>query len=120
MNYMNNASIPLYIVGLSKNEPSVVLIQSKFEGVIRRLKKVYSKIEEARITVKKLRTGGQKQCYEVSVLIITSNGNYTYSETGWDLSNICEKIGQKLLRNLSKHDNKRLKTSIRKTESKIF
>ena len=105
---------PLYIIGMPKNEFGAELIRTKFLGIIKRLCKVYSKIEEARMTIKRQRTGGKKHSYEVLVLIITPKKIHTYREVGWDLSNVCEKLGQKLLRTLTKHDNRRLKTSIRK------
>ena len=99
---------------MPKTDLSSELIRSKFENTLMRLGKIYSKIEEARITIKKQRTSGKRQNYEVSVLIITPHRNHIYRQVGWDLSNNCEILNQKLLRNLTKHDNKRLKTSIRK------
>ena len=106
--------IPLYIIGLSAKDTSKKLVKAKFVRTLSRLEKIYSKIEEARITIKRQRTGGEKTNYQVSALIITPSKRHVYKESGWDLSNICELLGQRLLRNLTKHDNKRLKKSIRK------
>ncbi len=108
------AEIPLYIIGMPEDEFDSELIISKFSKVLKRLCKVYTKIQEARVRIKRQRTGGKKQSCQVSVLIVTPHKRHTYREVGWDLSNVCEKLGQRLLRTLTKHDNKRLKSSVRK------
>jgi len=113
--------IPLFVVGLPKDEPNVQLVTTKFSGILKRIQKGISKIHEARITVKTLNLRGKRRTYEVSVLIKTRRKRFAYKDTGWDLSNICESIGQKLLRELTQNKtNKRQKQSIRKTEEKIF
>jgi hypothetical protein len=113
--------IPLFVVGLPKDEPNVHLVNKKFGDVLKRIQKGISKIHEARITVKTLNVRGKRRTYEVSVLIKTRRKRFAYKDTGWDLSNICESIGQKLLRELTQNrTDKRQKQSIRKTEGKIF
>ena len=111
--------IPFYIVGMV-DEGDSDLIASKFYKVLNRLQKVYSKIVEARITIEKSRTGGKRKNFEVRVLIVTPKHRHIYKETGWDLSNVCEQLGQRLLRNLSKRRKNRTRTSVRKIKGKIF
>jgi len=111
--------IPFYIVGMA-DEWDSVLVASKFYKVLNRLQKVYSKIDEARITIEKSRTRGKRINFEVRVLIVTPNHKHIYKETGWDLSNVCEQLGQRLLRNLSKRKKNRARTSVRKIEGKLF
>jgi len=114
-------NIPLFVVGLPKDEPNVQLVNKKFSDVLKRIQKGISKIHEARITVKTLNFRGKRRTYEVSVLIKTRRKRFAYKDTGWDLSNICESIGQKLLRELTQNKtDKRQKQSIRKIEEKIF
>jgi len=114
-------NIPLFVVGLPKDEPNVQLVNKKFSDVLKRIQKGISKIHEARITVKTLNFKGKRRTYEVSVLIKTRRKRFAYKDTGWDLSNICESIGQKLLRELTQNRAvKRQKQSIRKIEEKIF
>lgn len=113
-----NKKTSFYIVGLPEGEDST-LIASKFSKVLNRLQKVYSKIDEARLTIEKSRTGGKRKNFEVRILIVTPHRRHIYKETGWDLSNVCEQLGQRLLRNLSKKRKNRSKTSIRKA-GKIF
>jgi len=63
----------------------------------------------------------KRRTYEVSILIKTRRKRFSYKDTGWDLSNICESIGQKLLRELTQNKTgKRQKQSIRKIEGKLF
>jgi len=109
--------IPMYIIGMPEDEFDSELIISKFSKVLKRLCKVYTKIVEARITIKRQRIRGKKQSCQVSVLIVTPHKRHTYRVVGWDLSNVCEKLGQRLLRTLTKHDNKRLKSSVRKIKT---
>jgi ribosome-associated translation inhibitor RaiA len=111
--------IPFYIVGMPDRGESI-LIASKFYKVLVRLQKVYSKIVEARITIEKSRTRGKRISFEVRVLIVTPYHKHIYKETGWDLSNVCEQLGQRLLRNLSKRRKNRSRTSVRKIQGKIF
>ena len=111
--------IPFYIVGMPDKGESI-LIASKFYKVLIRLQKVYSKIVEARITIEKSRTRGKRINFEVRVLIVTPKHRHIYKETGWDLSNVCEQLGQRLLRNLSKRRKNRARTSVRKIQGKIF
>ncbi len=114
-------NIPLFVVGLPKDEPNVQLVNKKFSDVLKRIQKGISKIHEARITVKTLNTTGKRRTYEVFVLIKIQRKRFSYKDTGWDLSNICESIGQKLLRELTQNKtDKRQKQSIRKIEEKIF
>ena len=117
---MRNNHIPLYIIGLPSTGTNVVLVRTKLSRVLKRLEKGYSKIDEARVTIKRQRIGGKRQHYEVSVLIITPHRRHSYREVGWDLSNVCEQLGQRLLNNLTKRSNKRRKMSIRKIEGKLF
>jgi len=113
--------IPLFVVGLPKDEPNVELIIRKFREVLKRIQEGISKIHEARIIVKTLNTKGKRCTYEVSVLIKTRQKRFSYIDTGWDLSNICESIGQKLLREITQNKKgKHQKQSIRKVKEKIF
>ena len=116
---MREKEIPFYIVGMPKKDHSL-LITSKFYKTLIRLQKVYSRIDEVRLTIEKSKTGGKRKNFEVRVMIITPYRRHIYTETGWDLSNVCEQLGQRLLRNLSKRRKNRARTSIRKIEGRIF
>lgn len=108
------SDIPLYIVGLSEDERYTNIITSKFNKILKRLSKVYSEIQEARVIIKRQRVRGSRQYYEVSMRITTPYRTFIQKEVGWDLGNIFAILSQRLLRQLSKRAKRRFKTSIRK------
>lgn len=114
--------IPLYIVGLPEDQKNSNLITSKFEKTLKRLQQTYSEIHEARVSIKKQRTGGTKEGnFEVTIMVTTSHHSpLIYKSVGFDLSAVLEELSQKLLRNLSKRAKRRSKTSIRKMELPEF
>ena len=115
-------TIPLYIVGLPEDQKNIGLITSKFENTLKRLRKVYSEIQEARVSVKKQRTGRKKEGkFEVSVMISTPHHSpIIYKSISFDLSEAIEELSQKLLRNLSKRAKNRSKTSVRKIANPMY
>ena len=116
-----NYNIPLFVVGLPNDERDVKLVTKKFKRVLKRIQRGISKIHEARIAVKTINTRGKRRTYEVSFLIKIRRKRFIYTDSGWDLSNICESVGQKLLRELTQNKTgNRQKHSIRKIEQKIF
>jgi CBS domain-containing protein len=114
--------IPLYVVGMPEDQKNVDLITSKFEKTLKLTQKVYSEIQEARVSIKQGRSGGKKAGkYEASIMILTPHHSpYIYKEVGFDLSKVIEDLSHKLLRNLSKRSKRRSKTSIRKTNLPIL
>lgn len=117
---MTKTDPPLYVVGIPEDVFFAELIISKFSSAVKRLEKKFRKIDEARLTIKRTRAKGKMKNYVASVLIKTPHKRFSYKETGWDLSNICENLSQKLLSNLSKYRKECLKESVRKIEGKIF
>ena len=114
--------IPLFIVGLPEGQRDATLISSKFEKTLKRLQQTYSEIQEARVSIKKQRTGGRKEGkFDVTIMVSTSHhAPLIYKSVGFDLSEVLEDLSQKLLRNLSKRAKQRSKTSIRKMGLPIF
>ena len=114
--------IPLYIVGMPEDQRNTDLITSKFEKTLKRLQQTYSEIHEARVSIKKQRTGGKKEGkFDVTIMISTSHHSpLIYKSVGFDLGEVLEELSQKLLRNLSKRAKQRSKTSIRKMGLPVF
>ncbi len=50
---IHDEAVSLYVIGMPDNEFYSELIISKFQGVLVRLQKVYSTIDEARLSIKK-------------------------------------------------------------------
>ena len=112
-----NYDLPLYVVGMPDDEFNTELIMSKLSSSMRRLKLVFGKIDEARLSIKILKVGGKRKKFSVKVLIKTPKKRFNYKEHGWDLSNVCEKLNQIILSNLSKRNKLRGRKSIRKIGS---
>lgn len=114
--------IPLFIVGLPEDQQNSNLISSKFEKTLKRLQQTYSEIHEARVAIKKQRSGGKREGkFDVTIMITTSHhAPLIYKSVGFDLGEVLEDLSQKLLRNLSKRAKQRSKTSIRKMGLPIF
>ena len=108
--------IPLFIVGMPEDQGNIHLITSKFEKTLKRLQQTYSEIHEARVSIKKQRSGRKKEGkFDVTIMITTSHHSpLIYRSLGFDLGEVLEDLSQKLLRNLSKKAKQRSKTSIRK------
>lgn len=114
--------IPLFIVGMPEDQKNSNLISSKFEKTLKRLQQTYSEIHEARVAIKKQRSGGKREGkFDVTIMITTSHhAPLIYKSVGFDLGEVLEELSQKLLRNLSKKAKQRSKTSIRKMGMPIF
>ena len=50
---IRDEDVSLYVIGMPDNEFYSELIISKFQGVLNRLQKAYSTIDEARVSIKK-------------------------------------------------------------------
>ncbi len=114
--------IPLYIIGLPEDQKNVNLISKKFENTLKRVKSVYSEIQEARVSIKQQRSGSKKEGkYEVSIMITTPHhAPMIYTSVGFDLSEVLEELSDKLHKTLSKRAKNRSKQSIRKIGLPIF
>src|SRR5579864_5579998 len=113
------SEVPLYIVGLPEDYSSAEIVKTKFDKIIRNLKKVYPEVESAKAAIKTIHNpASNRPHYDVGVRIITPYKTHNYSESGWDLSKIFDILGGKVVRNLSQHSKKRWKTSIRKIDKK--
>jgi CBS domain-containing protein len=112
------SEIPLYVVGLPEEQKNVDLITSKFSNTLKRIQNVYSEIQEAKVLIKKQRSGSKNRRegkFDVSIMITTPHyAPFIFKESGWDLGNIFESLSKKMRRKLSKRAKRRFKPSIRK------
>ena len=108
--------IPLYITGLSKDESISRLLASKFGNTLEKVQQVLSDIIEAKIDVKSQNTDGTKIHYDVTSIVRTPKNQIIYTKSGWDIFKIADELCRKLEGELSKHDDKRQRESIRKKE----
>ena len=110
-------SVPLFVIGLSKDEPANEILSSKFGAALEKVQQVLSHIIEAKITIESQNPEGSRTHYDVTASVKTSKNTLIYTESGWDILKIADQLSRKLEGELSKHDNKRQRDSIRKRES---
>ena len=108
--------IPLYLIGLDKDDPASELFVSKFRGALEKATPVLPDIIEAKISVKSQHKEGTRTHYDVTSTITTSQDQLVYTASDWDILKICDELCRKLEGEMPKHDNKRQRDSIRKRE----
>ncbi|MBT7934464.1 MAG: hypothetical protein HN628_07350 [Thiotrichales bacterium] len=115
MEYMDMLEkIPLFVIGLSEDEPAGEFLMLKFGEALEKSRKVLSDIIEAKIAVETQNSEGSRTHYEVRATITTAKNQLIYTESGWNILEITDKLCRKLERNSSKHDDNRQRESIRK------
>jgi CBS domain-containing protein len=113
------SEVPLYIVGMPEDMGNAEIVKTKFQKIISNLIKVYPEVEEARTSIKTIHSPiSQRKHFEVSVKIFTPYKTHNYTELGWDLSQVFDALGRRIVRNLSQRSKRRWKTSIRKIDKK--
>jgi CBS domain-containing protein len=93
---LQTKEIPVYIIGLPDDPFDAEMSRSKFLKSIEFLRKSYPFIEEAKAVIKSYERETQRRRYEVDVAIVTPRKTYTYSETGWELPAVFDRIATKL------------------------
>ena len=106
--------VPLFVIGLPKGDPANDILVSKFGDSLEKVKQVLPNIIEAKIDVKFQNPEGSRTHYDVTAIVRTSKNQLIYTESDWDLLKIADMLCRKLEGELSKHDHKRQRDSIRK------
>jgi len=104
----------LFVIGLPKDEPVNGLLMSKFGHTLEKAKKIFPNIIETKIAVKSQNIEGTRGHYEVTATVTTTKNRLKYTESGWDILKISDKLCRKLEGECTKHTNNRQKESIRK------
>ncbi len=97
--------IPAYIIGLPDDPFSSELAKTKFNKLIKSLKKSLNDLEEARCRIK-LSFRGKTKRYEVDIRIFTTTNKYNYINGGLDLAIIFDQLRDRLKRSLKNDKNK--------------
>ena len=84
--------VPLFVIGLSKDEPANEILSSKFGGALEKVQQVLSHIIEAKITVESQNPEGTRTHYDVTANVKTSKNQLIYTESGWDILKIADEI----------------------------
>ena len=109
-------SVPLYVIGLPADEQANEILSSKFSASLEKVQQVLSDIIEAKISVKSQNSEGTRTHYDVTATVQTSKNQLIYTDSDWDILKIADNLCRKLEGELSKHDDKRQRESIRKKE----
>ncbi len=107
-------NVPLFVIGLPKDEPVNGLLMSKFGHALEKAKKILPEIIEAKIAVEFQNPEGSRMHYEVRAAVTTAKNQLVYTESGWDILKIADELCRKLEGELPKHENNRQRESIRK------
>jgi len=107
-------TIPLFVIGLPKDEFAKGLLMSKFRHTLEKAKKILPEIIEAKIAVEFQNPEGSRMHYEVRATVKTAKNQLVYTESGWDILKIADELCRKLEGELPKHETKRQRESIRK------
>ena len=100
--------IPMFIVGLPDEPFDAELAKSKFTNITRFLRKIHPDIEEARCHIKLRRVQGARKRYEIDVHILSSHGNISYTNIGWDLAKLFDEMTDALKKKVSHKHKKTL------------
>lgn len=100
--------IPMFIVGLPDEPFDAELAKSKFTNITRFLRKIHPDIEEARCHIKLRSVLGARKRYEIDVHILSTHGNISYTNIGWDLAKLFDEMTDALKKKVSHKHKKTL------------
>jgi len=107
-------NIPLFVIGLPKDEFAKGLLMSKFSHTLEKGKNILPEIIEAKIAVETQNSEGSRTHYEVRATVTTAKNQLLYTESGWDILKIADELCRKLEGGFTKHTDNRQRESIRK------
>jgi hypothetical protein len=67
--------VPLFVIGLPKDEPANEILSSKFSGSLEKVQQVLSHIIEAKIAVESQNPEGSRTHYDATATVKTSKSN---------------------------------------------
>jgi len=98
--------IPIQVVGLPNNDIESRKAEQKFQKSIQALSLVHRDIVEARAVVKTSTLEKDRKRFEVQVLIKLPKEQFDFTEEGWSMEEVFEKVGTKIKRLMTKPRDK--------------
>jgi ribosome-associated translation inhibitor RaiA len=98
--------IPVQIVGLQKDDIESRKAELKFQKSLHALGQIHRDIIEARAVVKTSSLEKDRKRYDVQVFIKLPKEQLDFSEEGWAIEEVFEKIGEKIKRLMTKPRDK--------------
>jgi CBS domain-containing protein len=93
---------PIYVIGLPEDDFESSQAEAKFRRSVEALSLVYNGIDEARAIVKTTSPEKSRRRFEVQVMIRTPNEHFDFTEEGWSVAEVFEKVGAKMKRLITK------------------
>lgn len=100
------ADIPVQIVGLQKDDLESRKAELKFQKSLLALGQIHRDIIEARAVVKTSVLQKDRKRFDVQVFIKLPKEQIDFSEEGWSIEEVFEKIGEKIKRLMTKPRDK--------------
>ncbi|MGE0243213.1 MAG: HPP family protein [Nitrososphaeraceae archaeon] len=105
--------VPAYIIGLPDNPLDAEVTKTKFDNLIKLLRKMEPEVEEAKCKIKLSNIQGERKIYEIDINIITPYRRHVYSDSGWDLVNLFDQASDSLKNQIAHRRSERQRESIR-------
>ena len=93
---------PVYVVGLPEQDFESSQAEEKFRRAVESLSHVYSGIDEARAIVKTKFPDKNRRRFEVRVMIRSPSEQFDFTEEGWSVAEVFERVGEKMKRLITK------------------
>jgi CBS domain-containing protein len=97
-----SGGLPIYVVGLPEDDFESSQAEAKFRRSVEALSHVYDGIDEARAIVKTTSPEKSRRRFEVQVMIRTPSEHFDFTEEGWSVAEVFEKVGAKMKRLITK------------------
>lgn len=98
--------VPAYIIGLPDDPFASELAKTKFNALVKFLKKTMPDLEEARCRIRLSTVRGKTKKYEIEVSIFTPTNRYSYRNEGSDLATIFDQMKDSLKNKLTQKNQK--------------
>lgn len=93
---------PVYVMGLPEQDFESSMAETKFQRAIEALSHLHNDILEARANVKTSSLQKDRRRYEVDVLIRRPKEQIDFTEEGWSIADVFEKVQAKIKRHMTK------------------
>jgi CBS domain-containing protein len=93
---------PIYLIGLPEQDFESSQAEEKFRRSVQALANVYPGMEEARAIVKTKSPDKNRRRFEVQVMIRIPGEQFDFTEEGWSIAEVFEKVGEKIKRLMTK------------------
>ena len=100
------SEIPIEVIGLPKDDVESRKAELKFQRAVQNLGRIHDDIVEARAIVKTSTLEKDRKRYEVQILIKLPKEQFDFTEEGWSVEQVFEKISAKIKRLMTKPRDK--------------